>query len=241
MISTKTSIELQDALTQYEPKMSIVVYQKESGNTDFYIEQAKIENGTVQSYSPMSTHVIKSIFAQTSAAEKGMVTIDGMMPKNILHLQIVLGDFRIIWHNKAQIRLIKFAKECRLRNVKAKVPAMIYEATRTQLKVYCITKRPSMKTELYNAPYFNVFEDGRVCMGSMKLDLPGTVDVSEIMDTWEKFFWLSEFTEVADTSTKKYWHALSKEITGVFEDKWLTKQKTFTTLISLINGNDKRR
>src|SRR3990167_10961044 len=140
MSSTKTSIEIEDALRMFHPFKSIIAYKFES-DKKFYMESADISAGKAGAYAPMSFAEIKSIFAHVNAAENGLVTSKGLMPSNVLHLNIIAGDYRLVWWQKAATKLIKFDKECKLPNMLCKMPQLVYDASRRDLKVFAVKKK----------------------------------------------------------------------------------------------------
>lgn len=64
--------------------------------------------------------------------------------------------------------------------------------------------RPDLKTPLFHAPLPNVYNDGKVCMGNVKK--PGsTIEISDLISSWQKAFWGSEFTNhLYDELKKQY-------------------------------------
>ena len=75
-------------------------------------------------------------------------------------------------------------------------PALVFKAHGTRLWVRALreNKRPAANTVLSMAPYWNCYEDGNVCTGSMRI--PRTKSV-EAIDSWEQSFFQSEFTHAA--------------------------------------------
>jgi PRTRC genetic system protein B len=52
-------------------------------------------------------------------------------------------------------------------------------------------RRPELETRLFMAPYWNTYEDGRVCHGSMPV--PTTVTIDNL-PRWSHAFFASQFT-----------------------------------------------
>ena len=72
-------------------------------------------------------------------------------------------------------------------------PALLFSASSNgELSVRALkeAKRPTPETNLFVAPYWNVYDDGRVCIGSMRT--PRGFDLG-IMAQWERAFFESEF------------------------------------------------
>lgn len=79
------------------------------------------------------------------------------------------------------------------RNGMALTPGLVFVAKRQQMMVFAVQgdERPDADTRLCHAPLMNVYEDGKVCTGSMPL--PDTTVAASIAK-WEEAFWNSNFT-----------------------------------------------
>ena len=64
------------------------------------------------------------------------------------------------------------------------------------LNIYaCKDKKLTEKTELYAAPFFNV-TGASVCLGSAKIEKPKDLTYTNLLEYWEKKFWLTEFSHL---------------------------------------------
>lgn len=52
--------------------------------------------------------------------------------------------------------------------------------------------RPNEKTEVYQAPYFNVYDGGTICQGNV--EVPGSTTAADKIDAWNAAFFQSWFT-----------------------------------------------
>ena len=77
-------------------------------------------------------------------------------------------------------------------------PPLLFKACGSHLWVRALAegKRPSAETKLCMAPYWNCYDNGAVCTGSMQI--PREKSVSAI-DQWERSFFQSEFTHASGT------------------------------------------
>ena len=93
-----------------------------------------------------------------------------------------------------------FVKKLEIPNGKAKIPAMLWFANKERLSVFALTsdKRPTEKTPLYYAPFFNVYEDGSVCMGTVNIHIKNSASVEEFTKSWEDYFFNSYFSHLLD-------------------------------------------
>jgi PRTRC genetic system protein B len=100
-------------------------------------------------------------------------------------------------------------------------PALVWSVTRGDLKIRALreNKRPRGETMLAVAPFWNLSEDGRVCLGSMRC--PESSSVASI-ERWEQSFYESAFTHANVGRLTRHpegFEGLWNELTG--------KQKSF--------------
>mgnify|MGYP001810666901 FL=1 len=100
---------------------------------------------------------------------------------------------------------------------------MIYVSDGYDLYVYALAsdERPSEKSKLYKAPFFNVNDSSDVCLGNAKVKKPAELTYSNLMKYWEDLFWLSEFSHVNGTEKVK-----SKDLAAVWKRLLSKRPKT---------------
>jgi len=223
-----TTIDIKDAMQKFEPKIVLVAYKSE-GQSRYYLEQSDVTDGVPTGFHPASVKEIKSLFSSVTAAESGYIKCPGLFPRNILHLDITGGDFRLVWWRQAKRQWVKFDKELKMRPVNMRVPAMIYDANRSGAKVYCIKTSAQCGT-IYEAPYMNIMGDDSVCFGNVKINIPAITDLNEIMEQYEQAFWCSEFTDSGSTDYLKLWKDLSKGQHKSFPLMSLKPHKKYKTI-----------
>lgn len=95
-------------------------------------------------------------------------------------------------------------------------PPLVFRARRGELAVWALDedKRPTADTRLCRAPYFNVYENGLMCSGSVRLPEQPRPDQ---LEKWEECFFGSNFahgnTQGVTTHPKShtgYWEAMAK-------------------------------
>ena len=123
----------------------------------------------------------------------------GILSDNILSI----GAEFVVWWQRPGVRNYFF--ECRRGPVdkddasvgkragKAFAPALVFVASKQQMMVFAVKgdARPTADTLLCHAPLMNVWDDGRVCTGSMPL--PDNTMAASVAK-WEESFWSSIFT-----------------------------------------------
>jgi PRTRC genetic system protein B len=100
------------------------------------------------------------------------------------------------WWEPPQIRSMFFARDCDGKTLDGKLfphPALLFAVHNGHLMVWALAeeKRPEPDTWLHMAPYWNTYDDGRVCHGTMQT--PQTVTV-ENLPQWSHAFFASQFT-----------------------------------------------
>ena len=114
------------------------------------------------------------------------------LPSNVL----AASRKRLLWHVPASRRPLYFEGStalARLSGTAWPLPALVFTAKGERLSVYAVRRRgrPRPDTLLYHAPFFNVYESGSVCLGSMRK--PGVRGI-EAARAWTEAFFQSAFT-----------------------------------------------
>lgn len=109
---------------------------------------------------------------------------------------LAYGDGRTIWYSEPCKRAMFFKTTGSATNAMnckgmAPVPGLVWMRYREALYVFAVrgSKRPQFDTKLFQAPFFNVYDSGRVCEGTTIR--PGD-DAPNI--AWENAFFQSRFT-----------------------------------------------
>lgn len=117
-----------------------------------------------------------------------------LLPENVL----VYSPNRITWWVPASVRTMYYSCERspELRSLSGKKypqPALLFDVCSGHLNVFALAdaKRPTRATKLFRAPYWNVNDQGGVCLGSTRV--PDTLCL-DALPAWVDGFFLSEFT-----------------------------------------------
>lgn len=119
------------------------------------------------------------------------------LPATFLPSNVLIYSTQITaWWEPPQTRSMFFARDCDGKTLDGKRfphPALVFAVHNGQLRVWALAEgqRPEPDTWLYMAPYWNTYEDGRVCHGTMQT--PQTVTM-ENLPQWSHAFFASEFT-----------------------------------------------
>lgn len=193
--------------TLYYPKSALVFYETNGTDTDMYVEHFDMDKDG----NPINAHPLTVKEAEILAKalqtdeEKGKAFLKpkGILPTNILHINP--SEKCVIWYTKAQRRQLYFVDGLGIPNGKGQVPAMLWLASKSSLTVFALAnnRRPTEKTLLHYAPFFNIYEKGNVCMGTVSIDIKNSASVEEFVQAWENYFFNSYFS-----------HSLSANLTG---------------------------
>jgi PRTRC genetic system protein B len=140
----------------------------------------------------LSADFLKSLCALLK--QKAVREIE-VLPNSIL----CLTDEVIAWWCPAAVRPMFFQSATdqeanALSGKKFPHPALVFAATEKHLSVRALPKdeRPTSSTLLMSAPYWNTYEDGSVCTGSMRV--PTSALSCSVTAEWERGFFESAFT-----------------------------------------------
>lgn len=110
---------------------------------------------------------------------------------------VATGPGITAWWTPAQKRWMHFDEGDWKMHMPARQPPLMWVTVYGELYVFALNKdeRPTPDTPLFNAPYYNVWRDGRVCQGSMSVQ-----DLAEPRE-WEDAFYAATFTHPNDRGT----------------------------------------
>lgn len=187
--------------TLYYPKSALVFYETKGTNTDMYVEHFDMDkNGNPINAHPLTVkeaNVLAKSLQTDEEIKKAFLKPKGILPTNILHIN-PSEKGTVLWYTKAQQRQLYFVKGLGIPNGKAQVPPMLWFANKNSLSVFALAsdRRPTEKTPLHYAPFFNVYENGNVCMGTVTIDIQNSASVEEFIQAWESYFSNSYFSHL---------------------------------------------
>lgn len=185
----------------YEPKSALVFYESLNKNETVYVEHFDMDrNGSPINAHPLTVNEARALAKSLKIDEekdKAFLKPKGILANNILHINPSKSG-SVIWYTKAQERQLYFVRNLEIPNGIAKVPAMLWFADKEQLSVFALIndKRPTEKTALHYAPFFNVYDDGSVCMGTVDVNIQNSASVEEFIEKWENYFFNSYFSHL---------------------------------------------
>ena len=182
------------------PRAALIVYAQENNShsmndNSYFIEVRDIdESGRMGEGRPVTVEFMNELVRRYS--ESHSTTPYGRIPSNLLWCEPRKGSEKYIWYNHPQRRMMFFKETLKIENAEYHLPGIIYEAGENRLNIYAYKdKELTDKTELYAAPFFNV-TGASVCLGSAKIEKPKDLTYMNLLEYWEKKFWLTEFSHL---------------------------------------------
>lgn len=230
--------------TLYYPTSALVFYQTDERNKNTYVEHFDMDkNGSPMNAHPLTERESKALAKALSVnlkKEKSQEFLKpkGILPTNILHINSG-ENATVLWFTKAGKRPLFFSENLEIPNGTTEVPAMIWRATKRSLSVFALSqnRRPIEKTPLFYAPFFNVYESGNVCMGTVNVNIKNSVSLEEFTANWEHYFFNSYFSHLMDKHNPINGNCVNLWKNLVNTDKTFPKEtlkKTNRTLKSLL-------
>ncbi|MEN2436467.1 PRTRC system protein B [Weeksellaceae bacterium A-14] len=193
----------QDFGILYHPTSALVIYQTDERNKDTYVEHFDMDNnGNPINAHPLTEREAKILVKALTTKEPKEKNIDFLKPKGILPTNILQinpsENGSVMWFTKAMKRQLYFVENLEIPNGTAEVPAMLWYANKRSLTVFVLAsnRRPTERTKLYYAPFFNVYENGKVCMGTVDVNIQKLTSVEEFTEKWEDYFFNSYFSHL---------------------------------------------
>ena len=211
-------INITDKFKDVSRPYKALVFFKGQENNNVYVESYDMdEKGTPINAHPLSVSEsaqLSEALADNTELRTDYLKSRSIMPKNVLFIDPAKLGFAV-WQTPPQEVSIFFKKDLGIACGKAHVPALVWKATQSELKIFALAdKKPvTEKTPLHYAPFFNINSDSEVCMGTVDIDVDGSF-LEEFMSSWESYFFNSYFSHLFDahnpvkTNIVQLWNSL---------------------------------
>lgn len=189
--------------TLYHPLSALVFYQTKGSSKSTYVEHFDMDkNGSPINAHPLTEREAKVLAkALNTDKEKGKAFLKSksILPTNILHIN-PSENGSVLWYTKARKTKMFFIESLEIPKGMAESPAMLWYANKQNLMVFALAtdRRPTEKTALYHAPFFNVYEGGNVCMGTVDVNIKNSASIEEFTTAWEDYFFNSYFSHLME-------------------------------------------
>jgi PRTRC genetic system protein B len=219
-ISQNTSVELREVLCIYK-----------GGHSGAFVTHHDVLPGEPPVLGVGTSLTVDTL--QALVRDLGGNTAAEVLPENV----IARTDRMISWWMPSQRHQMFFGKDLGdLSKISGRTfphPPLLFNVSDQTLTVRALpcNERPTAKTNLMVAPYWNMDSHGVVCMGTARV--PRECSVASIPG-WSKAFWMSEFTH-AGVGVRITSHP------GGFAGLWqqIANQKGGFPMKSLVNANQK--
>lgn len=187
--------------TVYNPVKALVVYQKNSSDKSIYVESYDMDkNGYPINAHPLSLKESTQLANALDTCEelkRNFLKPLGLLPKKVLYINPD-HDGYALWYTPAQRVDLFFVDSLGITNGKASLPRLLWKASKSTLWIYALdeTTDISEATPLYHAPFFNLYPDGRVCMGTVSVNIKPDCLLEEFIALWEQYFFNSYFSHL---------------------------------------------
>jgi PRTRC genetic system protein B len=192
----------------YVPYKALLIYNCDKEN-NHNINMPEANAVYVESYdigrqgNPINAHpltvsesiALAEMLQSSTELQNGFLRSKGILPAQVLHIN-PHNEGYAVWYTPAQQRNLFFVDSLGIPCGNAFVPAMLWKATRQRLQVFALKGkgRPTAKTTLSHAPFFNIYEDGAVCMGTVDINIDRHTRLEDFMARWEQYFFNSYFS-----------------------------------------------
>jgi PRTRC genetic system protein B len=186
--------------TLYYP-VSALVFYKEHHNKDTYVEHFDMDsNGNPVNAHPLTVREANQLAQSLSTEQeknKAFLKSQSILSTHILRVNPSKSG-SVLWYTQAQQRQLFFAETLGIPSGTAAVPAMLWFASKQSLFVFALgsNRRPTEKTKLYHAPFFNIYDNGNVCMGTVNVQIKNTASLEAFTASWDGYFWGSYFSHL---------------------------------------------
>ena len=185
---------------------------------------------------PLTREALLGMFEEL--AKKHSLNTD-IIPENVLSIS---ADHMVWWMPAGERNVFFNNKELGKRAAKVPHPALLFAVVKGQWYIFALAKseRPTAKTALQFAPYFNVFDSCAICIGSARV--PRGISANTTGE-WEKAFFDSEFTHINGNQKKAthprgeyaMWKELLDGVYATFPVEFLAPtQFTLTTFMDAV-------
>lgn len=188
----------------HEPKKIITLFQSSDGKS--YFEAYDLD----KKYRPINAHPfsleeciqLANILKAEPEFNNAYLKPSGLLPENVLYLYPDDLGY-VIWYTPPMVVHLHFIEDLNIGEGTAAVPGLIWKADKKELTIFALkqTGRPTLHSHLYKAPFFNIHQSGKVCMGSVNIDLGNKSSLEEFVQSWQEYFYSSNFSHlIAPTS-----------------------------------------
>jgi len=188
--------------TLYEPQILLAIYQHEAPDQrekSTFVESFSFNQACQPVNRRPLTLADNQLLSNCVGAMKDnsltFTECQDILPTNVLHIpQTSTGH--LVWYTKPKKTYLLFEERTNIASAVYPVPALLWRANCREISIYALPdgKRPNEKTIIYHAPFFNVYNSGSVCMGTVSLKGLQHLRMEAFMKQWQHLFFGSRFS-----------------------------------------------
>lgn len=205
---------------QFVPVKALLIYESINPKNDTYVESYEVnEFGYPTNGRPLTLKECGELSRQLSMMDgvsNSFLKSKGLIPDNLLFLNPTLNGYAV-WYTDRREHSLHFTESLAIPSGKCDIPPLIWKASRDKLWLYAWERagRPVLEMELLKAPFFNVYSDGLVCMGTVRRSQHTDKGLEDFINKWMEYFFNSYFSHALGASpTKTNIVNLWKELSG---------------------------
>jgi len=184
--------------TLYHPKAALVVFT--AGSSDYpYIEYYDMdESGCPVNPHPLTVREAQSLAKALDTKEqsaKAFLRPEGLLPVSVLHIDPSQNG-SVVWYTKPQRMMLHFTPTLNLISGEIGLPALVWKADKKHLRIFALKgkNKPNAATWLCHAPFFNLYQNGGVCMGNVDVRITSATTLEGFITAWQGYFFGSYFS-----------------------------------------------
>ncbi|WP_316848975.1 PRTRC system protein B [Pedobacter agri] len=183
----------------YKPFKALVFYQNEKDN--LYVESYDMDAlGKPINAHPFSQRESKALSESLLAKQEnssGFLCSTGLLSDQVLYVDRSVDGYAI-WYTPEMKSHLIFKSDLGISDGEAYLPPLLWKASKRGLSLWALgnNDRPKLETKLYHAPFFNLYADGRVCMGNVIVKFSLNIDLDGFISQWKKLYFGSAFSHL---------------------------------------------
>jgi PRTRC genetic system protein B len=190
------------------PVKALLIYQQQgTGETarqddiepEIYVESYDIgRHGQPINAHPLSVKEMQELAKVLQSAQEingSYLKSRGLLSPKVLFINPQVNG-SAVWFTQPMEVTLFFTEPLGIPSGKAKIPALVWKADSEKLTLYAIKgkAKPNENTALYHAPFFNIYGNGGVCMGTVNINTGQLTSLEDFMAGWETYFFGSYFS-----------------------------------------------
>lgn len=185
----------------YTPVKALLILQSQQNTEHVYVEAYDISGkGKPVNAHPLTvkeTIALADSLNTCSELKNDYLKSKGLLPENVLYIHPAARSFAV-WHTPEQQVDLLFKENLQIPCGRAYAPPLLWKADKTNLYLNALKTqgKPTATTPLFRAPFFNLYEDDRVCMGTEDTGMDKVNCLEDFIAAWESCHWNSYFSHL---------------------------------------------